>query len=221
MKILYVLLDNGHGSNILGKRSGKLADGRQLFEWKFCREVVDALYDRLKVYKQFVPIKITPENTDINLTTRVNRINQYCRKYGASNCIMISVHVNASGNGQWMTGRGWSTWTTKGQNISDKLAECLYEGADYVINQNKEYINSFKGQTKQKPIREDKSDNDRDWEASYQIIKGANCAATLSENFFMDNKQDCEYLLSPRGLNDVICIHMKGIEIYYNKIFNK
>ena len=221
MRKLYILLDNGHGCNTLGKRSPKLSDGRQFFEWEFCREVVDALYDRLKSYQQFVPIKITPERTDISLTTRVNRINQYCKQYGASNCIMISVHVNAAGNGSWMTGRGWSTWTTKGQNISDKLAECLYSGADFVLNQNKEYIDSFKGQTKQKPIREDKSDGDRDWEANYQIIRGANCAATLSENFFMDNKQDVEYLLSPRGLNDTIAIHMKGIEIYYNKIFNK
>lgn len=219
--MLYILLDAGHGCNTPGKRSPKLLNGDQFFEWKFCREVVDALYDRLKCYKEYTPIKITPENTDISLNTRVNRINQYCRKYGAVNCIMISVHVNASGNGAWMTGRGWSTWTTKGQNISDKLAECLYEGADFVLRQNKQYIDSFKGQTKQKPIREDKQDGDRDWEANYQIIRGANCAATLSENFFMDNKQDVEYLLSPRGLNDTISIHMKGIEIYYNKYFKK
>ena len=219
--MLYILLDNGHGCNTPGKRSPKLANGDQFFEWKFCREVVDALYDRLKCYKEYTPIKITPENTDISLNTRVNRINQYCRKYGTANCIMISVHVNASGNGAWMTGRGWSTWTTKGQNISDKLAECLYEGADFVLRQNKQYIDSFKGQTKQKPIREDKQDGDRDWEANYQIIRDANCAATLSENFFMDNKQDVDYLLSPRGLNDTICIHMKGIEIYYNKYFKK
>lgn len=217
MKKLYILLDNGHGSNTPGKCSGILPDGTRFREYSFCREVVDALYDRLLSYEQFVPIKITPETTDISLTTRVNRINQYCRKYGASNCIMISVHVNAAGNGGWMNGRGWSAWTTRGQNISDNLAECLYEGADFVILNNKEYVESFKGQTKQKPIREDKSDKDRDWEANYQIIRGANCAAVLTENFFMDNKKDVEYLLSARGLTDTINIHLKGIEIYYNR----
>ena len=82
---------------------------------------------------------------------------------------------------------------------------------------NKEYVNSFKGQTKQKPIREDKSDGDRDWEANYQIIRGSNCASVLTENFFMDNKLDVEYLLSARGLTDTINIHLKGIEIYYNR----
>ena len=221
MKKLYILLDNGHGNNTPGKRSPKFSNDEQLFEWKYCREVVDSICERLKDDPRYEVIKITPENNDISLTTRVNRINKYCKQYGASNCIMISVHLNAAGNGSWMTARGWSTWTTRGQNISDKLAECLYDAAEYVINNNKEYIGSFKGQTKQKPIRTDKSDGDRDWEANYQIIKGANCAATLSENFFMDNKQDAEYLLSTRGLNDVICIHIKGIENYYNKYINK
>jgi len=215
MKKLYVLLDNGHGINTLGKRSPKLSNGQQFFEWQFCREVVDALYERLKTYEQFVPIKITPEDTDISLTTRVNRINQYCNKYGASNCIMISVHVNAAGNGTWMTARGWSAWTTKGTSISDKLAECLYEGADYVIGKDKYYSKTFKGSAK--PIREDKSDGDRDWESNFQIIKGSNCAAVLTENFFMDNKDDVNYLMSAQGLNDTICIHFKGIENYYNK----
>lgn len=221
MKKLYVLLDNGHGNNTLGKRSPKLANGTQFFEWEFCRDVVDILYERLKDHPQFVPIKITPEKTDISLSTRVRRINQYCNKYGAKNCIMISVHVNAAGNGGWMTGRGWSAWTTKGVTISDKLAECLYIGADFVIKNNKKYVDSFKNQTKQHPIREDKSDGDRDYESNFTVIKGANCAAVLTENFFMDNKEDVEYLMSTTGLNDVVGIHFKGIETYYNTYFNK
>lgn len=216
-KVLYVLLDNGHGNNTLGKFSPKLQDGTRIYEYAYCRAVVDKLYSMLKNTKEFYPIKITPELNDISLGTRVNRINSYCNKYGASNCIMISVHLNAAGQGQWMSGRGWSTWTTRGQNASDKLAECLYEGADTIINANKEYVNSFKGQTKQRPIREDKSDGDRDWEAGYQIIKGSNCPATLSENFFMDNKQDVEYLLSTRGFEDIVNLHFEGIKKYYNK----
>lgn len=213
--MLYILLDNGHGSNTPGKRSPRLPNGKQFFEWEFCREVVNLLYIRLKEYKEFTPIKITPESTDISLSTRVKRINQYCKKYGASNCIMISVHVNAAGNGSWMNARGWSAWTTRGVTISDKLAECLYEGADYVIGKGKYYSTTITGS--HKAIREDKSDGDRDWEANFQIIKGANCAAVLTENFFMDNQQDVSYLMSPQGLNDTIELHIKGIQNYYNK----
>ena len=123
--------------------------------------------------------------------------------------------MNAAGNGSWMNACGWSAWTTRGKTISDKLAECLYEGADYVIGKRKYYSNTITGSCK--AIREDKSDGDRDWESNFQIIKGANCAAVLTENFFMDNKQDVNYLMSSQGLNDIIALHIKGIQNYYNK----
>jgi N-acetylmuramoyl-L-alanine amidase len=46
---------------------------------------------------------------------------------------MLSVHVNAAGNGSWMNATGWSAWTTKGQNNSDKLADCLYDAAEELL----------------------------------------------------------------------------------------
>ena len=47
----------------------------------------------------------------------------------------------------------------------------------------------------------------------------------LDEEFHIPNyqrgykwrKKDVEYLLSARGLTDTINIHLKGIEIYYNR----
>lgn len=42
---------------------------------------------------------------------------------------LISIHVNAAGNGPWMNARGWSAWTSKGQTAGDKLADKLYEAA--------------------------------------------------------------------------------------------
>ena len=221
MNMLYILLDNGHGSNTPGKCSPKLQDGSRILEYKYCREIVDALYNRLKESKEFYPIKIVPETTDISLSVRVNRINKYCKKYGAGNCIMLSVHLNAAGNGGWMGARGWSAWTTRGTTISDRLAECLYDAANIVIKQNTQYINSFNNQKTQKPIREDKTDGDRDYESNFTIIKGANCASVLTENFFMDNKKDAEYLLSASGFNDIVAIHMQGIKNYYEKYKKK
>lgn len=38
-KFLWIL-DNGHGKNTPGKRSPKLADGRQLMEYEFNRAIV-------------------------------------------------------------------------------------------------------------------------------------------------------------------------------------
>ena len=48
--MLYILLDAGHGSNTPGKRSPRLPNGKQFFEWEFCREVVNLLYIRLTPY---------------------------------------------------------------------------------------------------------------------------------------------------------------------------
>jgi N-acetylmuramoyl-L-alanine amidase len=99
--------------------------------------------------------------------------------------IVISIHVNAAGNGGWFNATGWSAYTTKGKTTSDKLAECLYDAAVEVL--------------KDKKIRVDNSDGDRDYESDFYIIKHSNCPAVLTENFFMDSKKDIDYLLSDQG----------------------
>jgi N-acetylmuramoyl-L-alanine amidase len=43
--------------------------------------------------------------------------------------------------------------------------------------------------------------------------------AVLVENFFQDNKQDVQYLLSEEGRKDVIDIHVYGIEKYIRSKF--
>ncbi len=217
MSKLYVLLDNGHGNNTPGKRSPLLQDGTRFYEWEYCREVTAGIKARFEDNKDIEIIMITPEEYDVPLGSRVKRINNYCTKYGTKNCIMLSVHVNAAGNGGWMNARGWSAWTTRGQNNSDKFADCLYEVAEQVLYSNKDFINTFKGHQSQKPIRTDFSDGDKDWEAGFQITKGSNCPAVLTENMFMDNRLDVDYLLSSSGLNDIINIHVEGIKKYYNK----
>ena len=65
MKKLYVLLDNGHGNNTPGKRSPKLSNGSQFFEWQFTREVVDALYERLKTARIFMIALAVDSKLDI------------------------------------------------------------------------------------------------------------------------------------------------------------
>ena len=68
---IMVMLDNGHGSNTPGKRS---VDGK-LREYKYCREIVAGIAAKLKALK--IPYcLVTPEETDIPLATRVNRINK-------------------------------------------------------------------------------------------------------------------------------------------------
>lgn len=189
-----ILIDNGHGSNTPGKRS---PDGR-ILEYKYTREIAQEVYKKLKILGYKVKL-ITPEEIDIPLSTRVLRVNTECAK---QNCIFISVHCNAAGSGQWMNATGWSCYTTKGKTKSDILAEYLYSYAEKFCLEQK--------------IRRDVQDGDSDWEENFYVLKNTKCPAVLTENFFMDNKKDVEYLLSERGKQDIINLHVQGIVEYIN-----
>ena len=52
------------------------------------------------------------------------------------------------------------------------------------------------------------------WEQNLAICRDTNCPAVLTENFFLDNKEDVEYLLSAEGKRDFVRIHVEGIAKY-------
>ena len=109
-----VILDNGHGRETPGKRSPIWSDGSQLFEWEFNRDVVRRISEQLN-NKGIENTIIVPEDKDISLSERVKRTNAICSKYGANNCLFISVHATAGG------GTGWEAYPTKGTTNSDKF----------------------------------------------------------------------------------------------------
>ena len=37
------------------------------------------------------------------------------------------------------------------------------------------------------------------------------CPAVLTENLFMDNHEDCDFLLSPEGQQSLVDLHVDGI----------
>lgn len=197
--MLYVLIDNGHGSNT----PGKCNKDKSIREYLYTREIAAAVYQRLLDIPNIKPILITPELQDTPLSVRVNRINKYCNQYGAANCILFSIHLNASGNGEWMAARGWECWTTRGQNNSDKLATLMYNIAAKLFGHGS--------------CRKDMVDGDPDKEKDWYIIKGANCPAVLTENFFMDNKFDADYLLSAEGFNNIVALHAETAKLWGNK----
>lgn len=218
-----VILDNGHGADTKGKCSPivdfhynkdftSIEDGRYR-EYLFTRRVVLSAMPKLKELG-FNVIQLVSELKDISLKERVRRINQYCSKYGAGNCILVSVHSNAAGNGDWMNARGWSIWTTRGQNNSDKLATCIYDAAKENIENDDKYTAKTK-------IRVDFKDGDADYESNFYIIKGANCPSVLIENMFHDNKEDILYLESMNGFNRVVKTIVDGVKNYADKYGKK
>lgn len=192
-----ILIDNGHGNNTPGKRS---PDG--LFrEWSYTREIAAAIVGKL-TRKGYNAELLVPEMFDVPLIERVHRANVQCQSLGAYDVLLISIHCNAAGKGkEWMSGRGWEAWTSTGQTEGDKLAECLYESALDVF-------------PKGTSIRSDWNDGDFDKENRFTILSKTLCPAVLTENFFMDNKFDVEYLNSKEGKDAIVRCHIDGIINY-------
>jgi len=209
---MVILIDNGHGSQVLGKQSpilddsikigGEFTEKGRFKEWKYTRVISRLIVNKL-IDMGYDARLVTPEESDISLAERIRRINTICNKEGASNVLLISVHANAVGDSsKWMEGKGWEAYTTRGKTISDTLADFLYKRAG----------SNIKG----RKIRDDWTDGDRDKEADFYIIKKAKCAAVLTENFFYDNKDDLRYLTSDEGVHAVVRLHIEGIIDFIN-----
>lgn len=198
---MIILIDNGHGYDT----PGKCSPDKKLREYAYAREIAKRIVTELKQQNYNAELLVTEEN-DISLKERVTRTNNICKKHGASNVIFISIHCNASGNGDWMKAQGWSAFTSKGNTKSDKIASILYEYAEKYF--------------KNRKIRTDYSDKDSDWEENFYVLKNTNCPAVLTENFFMDNKDDVNYLLSKEGKDAIVKTHVDAL-IKYIKTINK
>ncbi len=194
-----VLIDNGHGENTAGKRS---PDGK-LREYMYTREIADMVVYGLK--KAGIDAeRIVRETIDVPLSERCKRVNEVCKELGASNVILVSIHCNAAGNGEWMQARGWEAYTTPGKTKSDALAECLYTAAEKNLSDMK--------------MRKDLSDGDSDKEANFYILKHTKCPAVLTENLFQDNKEDVDFLLSSEGKQAIAKLHVDGITDYIKSL---
>ena len=77
-----ILIDNGHGNNTAGKRSPYSLCGVEpaidFYEYKWCREIAKEIVEELK-QKGYNADLLVPEDIDISLTKRVNRVNNVCK----------------------------------------------------------------------------------------------------------------------------------------------
>lgn len=200
-----ILLDPAHGLNVAGKRS---VDGR-LREYEYSREICNEVAKQLRAEGYDVDFT-TLSNSEPGLSKRVAAVNAWCDKLGAKNVCVVSIHNNAAGSGaQWLKATGWEAWTSVGQTQGDKLADCLYDAAEEILRP------IFPGVTTL--IRTDLRDGDRDKEKNFDIVAKTKCAACLTENFFMDNKTDVDWLLSPEGKYAITRLHVLGIKNYVKK----
>lgn len=193
-----ILIDNGHGEDTPGKRS---PDGK-FREYLYAREIAEDIERELRA-KGYDVERIVKETIDVPLEERAIRVNEICERLGAENVVLVSIHCNASKNGEWGKARGWSAYTSKGNTKSDELATMLYVEAGH----------NFSEQT----IRKDFSDGDPDWEEDFYILNKTKCPAVITENFFMDNEQDLAYLTSDEGFEAIVRTHVDAIKKYVEK----
>lgn len=191
-----VILDNGHGENTSGKRSPKFPDGSQFFEYEFNRDIVRRIAQELDDAGIRYEI-LVPEKKDIPLKERCDRANRIY-KQTKKKCFLISVHANAAGNGGWMNARGWCVFTSKGKTKSDDIATIMW--------------NEMKNEFPTHKMRLDMSDGDVDWEANFTILYNTLCPAILTENFFMDNQEDCKLIMSNAGRQKIAQAHVRAIK---------
>jgi len=190
-----ILLDNGHGVETYGKRS---PDG--IFrEWAWCRDVAHVANEALKA-KGYHSVLLVPEDNDIPLRTRCNRANELARYDDAA--LLVSIHVNAAGNGrEWAAARGWEVLTyTNPSAGSIRLANAIFDEA------------------KKKGFRtRPESPAQHYRRKNLMILRETTCPAVLVENFFMDNREDCKYLLSFSSIYDCAGVLVDGIIKYIGK----
>lgn len=191
------------GTAHLKSTPGKCSPDKKFYEYKYSREICHEVKDILENlgYKVFIDI----EDDDLNMNQsqelyhRCKIVNDLQKVY--KNCIYVSIHVNGAGDGsKWTNATGWEAYTSTGVTSADRLAECLYESA--------------KKNLTGKKIRTDFSDKDSDKESNFYVLKHTLCPAVLTENFFQDNKEDVNFLLSEIGRHQIVRLHVEGILKY-------
>lgn len=206
---MVVILGTAHLETTPGKQS---PDGR-LREYKYSREIVQMIKKELesKGITTFIDYEPLTPNSYMKASTakkeqsnelvwRVNYVNSLCAKYGTKNCIYVSVHVNAAGNGPWLNASGWSVYISPNASTNSKrLAKDLYEQAE---------LEGLKGN---RSVPKEKY-----WVSNLYVCKNTHCPAVLTENMYQDNKNDVDFLLSDEGKKKIVDVHVNGIMDYIN-----
>ena len=180
--------------------AGKRSPDSSLMEWEFNNAMQYKLKARLEQLG-FVVYLVNPnpeKGAEVSLAQRCKLANNYWAGKGKpNNCLFISLHPNAAGNGGWSTARGVEVFTagnasSASKDASKKICNAIYKDV-YAIDK------GFKN-------RGPKT-------ANYYVIKHTQCRAVLIEYEFYSNKDGVKLLKNKR---DLLCeATLKGICEYF------
>lgn len=191
-----VLLDNGHGRETPGKAS---PDGA-LQEWEWTRAMAARVEMEL-ARAGIASERLVPEAEDVPLAVRAARANRAAEAAAGRGmrAVLVSLHCNASGDGKtWMAARGWQVHAARRASAqTHRLAGCLAEAmlGEFVT------------------VRMPRAGQPW-WENDFYILAHTECPAVLTENLFMDNRDDCRMLLTKEWRGRLARAHAAGLARY-------
>ena len=188
-----VIVDNGHGMQTPGKRS----PGGSVLEWEWTRRVAGEIVGRLSK-TPVDAVLLVPEDDDIPLPTRCRR----ARRLAEGRCaVLLSVHVNASGDGSsWRSARGFSAFVAeRASTESVRLARMFTSMA------------CRRGLAGNRSVPPEGC-----WRGNFAIVRDTPMPAVLTENLFMDNREDAAILMSATGFEDIVSMHVDAVLKFFN-----
>lgn len=191
-------MDYGHSK--VDPLNGKHSPDKSFYEWEFNRKLGRMITARLRSQNINV-IEIVSESEDeatVTISQRAQRANELCAKYGTANCMYISIHANAAGNGNWMGARGWSVFVSKNSSAASRTL------ANDIFNAVRDA-----GFKMRQPMPSQKY-----WTENFTVLYKTNCKAVLTENLFYDNKEDLALLKDEETIRELCDAHVKGIMTY-------
>lgn len=191
-----ILISPGHGITTPGKRS---PDG-SLLEWKFNRDLCKKIAEGLDAEGIHNYTLLDMGTTDVTLSGRAARANSF-----GKNCLYISIHGNAAGNGKdWNRAEGWEAFTSKGETKADAMCEIFYKKAEEILGPMGCKIRKASAKKAGK-------------EENFTVLTKTIAPAILTENLFYTNLQDIEIMKSEEGLEALAKIHIEAIKEILNK----
>ena len=212
---MHIILDCGHGMNdttngkyspLLDSSEFNLRDltvyQNRFREGNFNRLIGQRLERMLKDAGFEVHI-VNDSYKDNSLNDRVKKANQIAAKYGKDNCIYISIHSNAAGNGiAWNNATGVSVHCCrKSSEKSKRLAQLIYK---HVLD---------KGYNGNRSIPKDHI-----WYNDFFVLKNTTMPAVLVENLFYDNKSDLKKLMSDEHRDVILSYLYNGILEFIDEV---
>lgn len=176
-KNIIIVLDPAHGADV----PGKCSPDKKHREYKWSRERISHLIPILTNLGYEV-YKTTSSENEPGLSKRKNFATQV--RHGEKK-LLLSLHNNAAGaDGNWHTATGVEIYTTPGVTKSDICADII--------------LQRFKNDFPELKMRYNKDSYlERDKEAKFTVLMGADYMGCLVEWLFQDNKNDVELLCDP------------------------